>query len=168
MILTMTNAIEVTIRHATLEDLPSVSSLMHESFIEYRPSYTEEAFAATTPGSDELAKRMAEGPMWVATQDDVLVGTVSALPLGDEFYIHGMAVLPEVRGLGLGELLLKTVEDCAHAQGYKRLTLSTTPFLLRAIRLYERFGFQRISDGPHELFGTPLFTMTKALQDLRD
>ena len=28
-------------------------------------------------------------------------------------------------------------------------------------RLYERFGFQRTSDEPHELFGTPLFTMEK-------
>lgn len=156
---------DVSIRCATAEDLSSVSSLMHESFIEYRPSYTEEAFAATTPGSDELAKRMSEGPMWVAEVDGVLVGTVSALPLGDELYIRGMAVVPQARGLKLGELLLKTVEDRALADGYKRLTLSTTPFLLRAIRLYERFGFERISDGPHELFGTPLFTMSKALRD---
>lgn len=155
----------ITIRHVTLEELPSVSALMHESFIEYRPSYTDEAFAATTPERDQLAKRMAEGPMWVALLDDVLVGTVSALPLGDELYIRGMAVLPHARGLKLGELLLKTVENCALAQGYKRLTLSTTPFLIRAIRLYEHFGFQRISDGPHELFGTPLFTMSKALED---
>ena len=161
----MITAMALTIRHATAEDLPSVSSLMHESFIEYRPSYTEEAFAATTPGSAELSKRMSEGPMWVAVLDDALVGTVSALPLNDELYIRGMAVLPQARGLGLGELLLKTVEDHALAEGYKRLTLSTTPFLHRAIRLYERFGFQRISDGPHELFGTPLFTMSKALQD---
>lgn len=138
---------------------------MHEAFIEYRSSYTDEAFAATTPESDQLAQRMAEGPMWVAVVDGVLVGTVSALSLGDELYIRGMAVLPQARGLGLGELLLKTIEDLALAQGYKRLTLSTTPFLLRAIRLYERFGFQRISDGPHELFGTPLFTMGKVLQD---
>lgn len=157
----------VTIRHATPDDLLSISALMHEAFIEYRPSYTDDAFAATTPQSDQLAKRMAEGPLWVAVLDDVLVGTVSALPLGDELYIRGMAVLPEVRGLGLGELLLKTVEDFALAEDYTRLTLSTTPFLLLAIKLYERFGFQRISDGPHELFGTPLFTMSKTISSNR-
>src|SRR5260370_227302 len=43
--------------------------------------------------------------------------------------------------------------------------LSTTPFLDRAIRLYERFGFQRSDEGPLDLFGTPLFTMTKRLNE---
>ena len=138
---------------------------MLDSFVEYLPSYTNEAFAATTPDTDQLAKRMAEGPMWVAMLDYDSVGTVSVLPLGDELYIRGMAVVPQVRGMGLGKLLLKTVEAYALAQGYRRLTLSTTPFLLRAIKLYERFGFQRIADGPHDLYGTPLFTMAKQLGD---
>ncbi|HEY8226815.1 MAG TPA: hypothetical protein VIG25_16155, partial [Pyrinomonadaceae bacterium] len=59
------------------------------------------------------------------------------------------------------QLLLATVER--FAQSHKRLTLSTTPFLINAIRLYERSGFRRTTDGPHDLFGTPLFTMVKKL-----
>lgn len=138
---------------------------MLDSFVEYLPSYTNEAFAATTPDSEQLAKRMAEGPMWIALLDNDSIGTVSALPLGDELYIRGMAVVPHVQGMGVGKRLLRTVEDYALAHGYKRLTLSTTPFLDRAIKLYERFGFRRIADGPHDLFGTPLFTMSKSLED---
>ena len=153
-----------SIRLATEVDLPSLAALIYTSFIEYKPSYTDEGFAATTPTSDQLARRMAEGPIWVAVQDEVVLGTVSVVSRGDELYIRGMAVAPETRGLGLGELLLKTVEDLALAHGHKRLVLSTTPFLFRAIRLYTRFGFQRTTDGPHELFGTPLFTMVKELQ----
>jgi hypothetical protein len=38
-----------------------------------------------------------------------------------------------------------------------------TPFLNTAIRLYEAFGFRRMNDGPHDLFGTPLFTMEKTV-----
>lgn len=41
--------------------------------------------------------------------------------------------------------------------------LSTTPFLARAIRLYEQSGFQPTTEGPSDLFGTPLFTMVKTL-----
>jgi hypothetical protein len=45
--------------------------------------------------------------------------------------------------------------------------VSTTPFLLRAITLYERCGFRRTGDGPEDLSGTPLFTMEKTLPDDR-
>jgi hypothetical protein len=41
--------------------------------------------------------------------------------------------------------------------------LSTTPFLNSAIRLYENFGFRRNEAEPHDLFGTPMFTMEKIL-----
>jgi hypothetical protein len=44
------------------------------------------------------------------------------------------------------------------------LLLSTTPFLSEAIKLYERSGFRRSTEGPRELFGTPLFTMEKQLK----
>jgi len=63
-------------------------------------------------------------------------------------------------------MLLRQVESFASAHGYKRLLLSTTRFLTRAIRLYEHFGFRRSSDEPTDLFGTPLFTMIKPLHDV--
>jgi ribosomal protein S18 acetylase RimI-like enzyme len=74
-----------------------------------------------------------------------------------------MAVLPRARGKKIGWSLLKAVEHFARRQNCRRMFLSTTPFLHRAIRLYERFGFRRGAEGPHELFGTPLFTMVKRL-----
>jgi GNAT superfamily N-acetyltransferase len=77
-----------------------------------------------------------------------------------------MAVLPEARGHDIGELLLEHVERYAREQGCKRMYLSTTPFLDRAIRLYERWGFRRDDAGPHALYGTPLFTMVKTLEQI--
>lgn len=58
---------------------------------------------------------------------------------------------------------MDSVQDFAAAQECKRLYLSTTPFLTRAIALYERLGFVRTDAGPHDLYGTPLFTMEKML-----
>ena len=141
-----------------------MASLMLASFVEFRSLYTEEAFLATTPSSEQLADRMREGPIWVATTGENKVGTVSAVVRNEDLYIRGMAVLPAARGLRLGELLLNQVDEFARRQNCKRLMLSTTPFLLRAIRLYERAGFKRTDDCPHDLFGTPLFTMTKNLE----
>lgn len=104
---------------------------------------------------------MTDGPMWVALLNDEIVGTVSVVLKGEGLYIRGMAVLPAARGKRIGELLLEQVEHWAEAHKCKRLFLSTTPFLHRAIRLYERLGFRRTDHGPHDIFGTPLFTMEK-------
>ena len=152
------------IRLAIPADLHEVASVMHESFLEYKSLYTEEAFRATTPDADQIARRMEEGPVWVATIQKEIVGTVSAVERGDDLYVRGMAVLPRARGHRLGELLLKQIEDFGRERISKRLVLSTTPFLFRAINLYERYGFQRTNEPPHELFGTELFTMVKTLQ----
>ena len=110
---------------------------------------------------------MSEGPVWIALHNDAIVGTVSAINQGEALYIRGMAVLPAVRGHKVGDLLLRQVESYAAARGCKSLILSTTPFLARAIRLYENFGYRRRSDGPDDLFGTPLFTMSKTVSKIR-
>lgn len=152
---------DVRIREAVPGDARAIASVLLEAFAEYRDSYTDEGFAATTPASERVLSRMGEGPVWVAACDDVIVGTVSVVPRGESLYIRGMAVLPSARGRRVGEALLRTVEEFARARGHGRLFLSTTPFLSRAIKLYERAGFRRVDEGPRDLCGTPLFTMEK-------
>jgi len=88
---------------------------------------------------------MNEGPVWVAVEERAIIGTASAVGKAESLYIRGMAVLPSARGQKVGELLLLQIESFASAEGYKSLVLSTTPFLTRAIRLYERAGFRRSS-----------------------
>lgn len=161
----MTEGQSPPIRLAVPADLPEVAAVMQFSFAEYRSLYTEEAFLATTPNPDQLANRMEEGPLWVAEQGNSIVGTVAAVLRGSDLYIRGMAVLPAARGLRLGQLLLQQVEEFALKEHCRRLVLSTTPFLHRAIRLYEGAGYSRTDEGPHELFGTPLFTMMKNLEN---
>ena len=152
----------IEIRLAMAEDAASISSVLFHSFIEYKSAYTPEGFAATTPNAAEIEKRMIEGPVWVALLDGAIVGTVSAVLQGESLYVRGMAVLPSAPGHRIGELLLSRVESFATEQKCKRLFLSTTPFLSRAIALYERLGFSRTGEGLNDLGGTPLFTMEKA------
>jgi putative acetyltransferase len=153
------------IRRATPLDVTSIASVLKQAFAEYEPLYTRAGYAATTPDADGVRTRMEEGPVWVALYNEEILATASAVSKPAGVYVRGMAALPASRGLGVGRLLLVEIERFAATHGYKRLFLSTTPFLARAIRLYESFGFQRSSDGPQELFGTPLFTMEKLLQE---
>ena len=152
------------IRTAVADDASSIASVLYEAFVEYKSSYTPAAFAATAPTTEQIQGRMNEGPVWVVLRDQAIVGTAAAVAKGESLYIRGMAILPSARGHKLGELLLTHIETFASARGFKRLFLSTTPFLNNAIRLYERFGFRRTGAGPNDLFGTPLFTMEKLVE----
>ena len=146
---------KITLRLADASDAEAIASVLLRAFVEYQPLYTPKGFAATTPSADEVLSRMREGPIWVAVIASAVVATASAVIKQDSLYIRGMAVLPDVRDLRMGEMLLTRIEAFAFAQGCKRLFLSTTPFLQRAIKLYERHGFQRISDPPHVYLARP-------------
>ena len=156
----------IEIRDAIAEDAAKISAVLDESFREYRALYTDEGFAATALPLEGVRRRMQEGPMWIALLNREVVGTGSAIKKTGGIYIRGMAVLPASRGHRIGEMLLGKIESYALREGVRRLFLSTTPFLDRAIRLYERCGFRRIGEGPSDLFGTPLFTMEKILKRL--
>lgn len=151
-------------RLALVDEAKSIASVLEQAFIEYKQLYTPEAFAITTPNWQQIQDRWAEGPVWVALMNDIIIGTIAAVPQDRGLYLRSMAVLPDARGYGLGKLLLQHVEDYASTRRFKRMFLSTTPFLLHAIRLYEQAGFQKTGEGPHNLSGTPLFTMEKFLK----
>jgi GNAT superfamily N-acetyltransferase len=152
------------VRPAVADDAAAVAAVLREAFAEYAHLYTPEGLAATTPTAAQIQERWGDGPVWVAVRGAVIVGTVATAPRDGALYVRSMAVLPGVGGRGIGRSLLESIERFARERGHRRLVLSTTPFLDRAIRLYEQFGFRRSTDGPHELFGTPLFTMAKPLE----
>lgn len=154
---------DIRIRRAEFRDASAIALLLAEAFTEYQPLYTSSGYEATVITSQQVMTRVKEGSVWIAVLDELVVGTISVVPKGESLYIRGMAVLPSARGKGIGQLLLTHVEKFAASQSFSRLFLSTTPFLDRAIRLYEAFGFRQTDEGPHDLFGTPLFTMEKLL-----
>ena len=157
----------VQIRLAQPDDAAIVATVLLQSFVEFEPLYTREAFAATTPNAAQVLARMREGPVWLAFRNTDVLGTVAAVLNGESAYIRGMAVLPAARRLKVGHRLLEHIEGWASQEGCNRMFLSTTPFLHAAIRLYEKFGFLRTDEGSHDLFGTPLFTMEKALPRMK-
>jgi ribosomal protein S18 acetylase RimI-like enzyme len=153
----------LTVRRASAIDVQAIAALLALSFAEYRALYTPEGFAATVISSAEVAKRINEGPVWVAISENVVVGTISVVRKGDSLYVRSLAVHPAARGRSVGQNLLTEIEKYAAANAVHRLFLSTTPFLDRAVRLYEKFGYRRTEATPHDLFGTPLFTLEKFL-----
>jgi N-acetylglutamate synthase-like GNAT family acetyltransferase len=154
----------VKIREARERDSENVAALLRQAFARYEPLYTAEGFAATTPDANGIAARLREGPIWLAIQENErIVGTAAAVCQSEQCYVRGVAVLPECRGRGVASSLMAAVERFALQNRARRLFLTTTPFLDDAIRLYSRLGFERSGDSPLDLYGTPLFEMTKYL-----
>lgn len=155
---------DVRLRLAAVEDSEAIAGVLREAFGRYENDYTPEAMEYVTPGPDEIAGRFAEGPIWLVEVDGKAVGTVSVMPEPEWLYIRSMAVLPSAQGLGIGRLLLDTIEQYAVEKGFDTLFLYTTYFAETAIGMYERNGFYKVRDTPAEEWcGTPGLAMEKKL-----
>jgi ribosomal protein S18 acetylase RimI-like enzyme len=152
------------IRLGTEDDAEGVAGLIHEAFLPFRRHYTDGAFEYTTPGAEIVRGRFAEGPIWVAEEDGLMVGTVSGLPEGERFYIRSMAVKPGLQGRGVGRRLLAELEKHAREAGFEKLYLYTMFVLVGARRLYEKNGFYIVRETlPEEWYGVGGLEMEKDL-----
>jgi len=72
--------------------------------------------------------------------------------------IHDLAVLPQHHGKGVGQALLKAVEDRARSEGCCKLTLEVLDGNARARNLYRRFGFEDVvvDQSPTRFLAKPL------------
>ncbi len=152
---------DFVVRRATPDDAEAVAQILEASFAGFRDQYSAEAYRATVLNAAEIRMRLDEGPTWVASHGDDLIGTVSAVITGAGLYVRSMAVSPVSQRRGVGRALLRAAHDYAVQNGLVRMYLSTTPFLSAAIRLYDANGFSMCAADPSDLFGTPLLSMSK-------
>lgn len=158
------SALDIGIRRAVPDEAEEISRLIRGAFAPFEWQYTVDAFEYTTPSAETIRERFAEGPVWAAFENGVMVGTVSGLPDGDRFYIRSMAVNPSAQRLGIGQKLLETLEAFAREADYEKLYLYTTFVLPGAKRLYERNGFYVLREtSPEEWCGMGGLEMEKKL-----
>ena len=60
----------------------------------------------------------------------------------DEGHIANVAVHPDYRHQGVGEVLMRYIMVCCQAQGAKRMTLDVRKYNYPAINLYLKLGFE--------------------------
>ncbi|ULH17034.1 GNAT family N-acetyltransferase (plasmid) [Deinococcus sp. KNUC1210] len=85
------------------------------------------------------------GQIFMAYLNGTPVGCVALRPSGEsEFEVSKMAVAAELRGQGIGRLLLSHTIEQARQMGARRLVLGSSTRLGSAVHLYERLGFQHV------------------------
>ncbi len=95
---------------------------------------------------------------WIAAVDGQPVGSVMCVrdDAPATARLRLLLVDPEVRGRGLGDLLVRTVVDFAREVGYRELVLWTNDVLAGARRIYQRAGFTLVAEKPHRSYGVDL------------
>lgn len=85
------------------------------------------------------------GMIFFANSEGVNVGTVSMIKLdGNIFELAKLAVIESCKGKHIGNMLMERSISFAKEKGADIIILFTNSKLLPAIRLYEKYGFQRI------------------------
>jgi len=89
---------------------------------------------------------------WIAEEDGKIAGFSIADfgrdPDGLFAYIQTIEVLPEMRGRGIGNELLRRIEDSSVKEGARSIWLHVESQNAGAIRLYEAHGFK--CEGRHD------------------
>jgi ribosomal protein S18 acetylase RimI-like enzyme len=143
------------------------------ALVEILDSYARDPMGGEQPLSAEVRARLPER---LAQESQALVllalrggrpvgvavcfrgfSTFAARPL---LNIHDLAVLPAVRGMGVGSALLSAAEARARALGCCKLTLEVRADNVRARALYERVGFGDFAPGSE---ATPTHFLEKRL-----
>ena len=139
------------VRPAREEELSAVGELTVAAYAEWLDGERD-------PYADHLRNaraRFLEAELYVAVEDDELLGTVTLCPVesawreigvGNEGEFRMLATAPAARGRGVGAALTQVALDRFRQVGAPALVLSTLPEMTAAHRIYERLGFERTPD----------------------
>lgn len=122
----------ITFRKMTVEDLDDVIEVEIHSFA---TPWSREAFY------NELTKNQFAHYL-VAEVDEKVVGYCGVWIIVDEAHITNIALLPDYRGMKLGESLMGRIIEIVRESGAIRITLEVRVSNEIAQNLYRKFGFE--------------------------
>ena len=130
--------VAITVDRMTVDDLPAVHVIEHESFSTPWPSHAYRQELET----NRLAHYI------VARVEDQIVGFAGMWLLVDEAHITTFATRTTWRRQGVGERLLLALLELSAARGATEATLEVRPTNIAARRLYEKYGFKVVGVRP--------------------
>ncbi|MFD7499304.1 GNAT family N-acetyltransferase [Streptomyces sp. NPDC059832] len=111
----------------------------------------------------DYAEEKARGPQaaWIVEVDGVRAGCVFCVRKDDRTAkLRLLLVDPKARGLGLGARLVEECLTFAREAGYEAITLWTNDVLGSARRIYQKQGFELVTEEHHHSFGHDLVGQT--------
>jgi putative acetyltransferase len=142
----MSHSLPITIRAATLEDVPAIRAVLHSVREEYQVLCE---IGSDDRELDDLERNyFARGGYFEVLEDAChrIVGCAGLYPLSEQRAELGkMYLLPQARGRGLGRKLLENMLAAARRGGFGEVWIETNSSLHEAIRLYRQYGFEPVA-----------------------
>ena len=123
----------ITIKPMEKEDVASVVTIEAQAYGEHH--WSEDSFLNEI--SNELARYYS-----AFDENGKLVGYAGCWQILEEVHITNIAVSPDFRRQGIGEMLLKQIIDDCYKNMAKYVTLEVRISNTPAINLYEKYGFK--------------------------
>jgi ribosomal-protein-alanine N-acetyltransferase len=130
---------KVHIRKMTVDDVPVVAQLDRMSFSLSWPEY---AFYY------EVKDNFAARCFVAEAEDRKVIGMIVSWVILDELHIATIAVHPDYRRQGIGELILTTAIHDGRAAGTRHALLEVRAGNEAAQNLYRKFGFKAVGKRP--------------------
>lgn len=141
---------EFEIRPIQKEDNAAIAAIIRRVLAEF--NFSGPGTAAADPEVDSMTETYSrkKSAYFVAVKGEKVVGGVGFAPLegvDGVCELQKMYLLPEARGVGLGEKLLQKCLQKAKIKKFKQCYLETAFAMKKAQTLYKKLGFHPI-DGP--------------------
>jgi putative acetyltransferase len=138
----------IELRPIRRQDDPAVERIIRQTMTSFGACGAGFAIEDPEVAAMSVAYAAPRHAYFVAARDRVVLGGAGVAPLagGDPEVceLRKMYLLPEARGLGLGQRLLDASLAAARQLGFRRCYLETLENMTQAQRLYARNGFERL------------------------
>ncbi len=141
----------ITIRNIEKKDNPLLASVVRNTLSEFGANHPGTVYYDSTTDSLFEIFQEAKAHYFIAELDEQFVGGAGIFPTSGlqdgTCELVKMYLLPEARGIGLGKDLIARCIEKARENGFNRIYLESMPELSKALKVYEKFGFEYLS-GP--------------------
>jgi predicted N-acetyltransferase YhbS len=151
-------AAAIDLRNATAADLPTLLTLIHQAFEEYR-GRLDPPSGAHAETLETLRRALDTGGALLAWVDDQPIGCVFYHRERDHVYLGRLSVLEAFRGKGVGGALTDGVERRARTMGATRVEIGVRTALPALRDYYERRGYRVVRHEAHPGYAAPTFVV---------
>jgi ribosomal protein S18 acetylase RimI-like enzyme len=144
----------VTVRRASLADVPALYLVVHEAYLLYVPRIGR----MPAPMTADYSAAVRSGQAWVALADGEIAGLIVLVGYQGYLLIENIAVLPSAQRRGIGARLLTLAEDEARAHGLGEIRLYTNEGMTENLAYYPRRGYLETHRAEEEGFRRVFFS----------